>query len=560
MAQEFIYSMKGLKKASPAGKTILDGIWLSFYPGAKIGVIGPNGAGKSTILRVMAGIDTEYNGETWLDPKAKVGFLPQEPQLDQSLDVRGNIELGLAYQRGLLTRFEEISMKFGEEMSDDEMNALMEEQGNLQDKIDAANAWDLDRMVDIAMDALRVPAGDANVATLSGGEARRVALCQLLLQKPDLLLLDEPTNHLDAETVAWLERTLRDYEGTVIIVTHDRYFLDNVTRWILELESGKGLPFEGNYSDWLQQKQDLLAKQEKQTSVRSRTLAQELEWVRMGQKARQAKSKARLQRYEQLLEEAKSDDDSRKQAEIIIPPGERLGDIVVECKDLCKGYGDRLLIDNLTFSLPRGGIVGVVGANGAGKTTLFRMITGQEQPDSGTLTVGSTVSISNVDQNRDDLNNALNVWECITGGQDILHIGRREMNSRAYCGTFGFKGGLQQQKVGTLSGGERNRVHLARTVLKGGNLLLLDEPSNDLDVATLRALETALESFPGCAVIITHDRWFLDRLATHILAFEGDSQCVWFEGNYQDYERDRKVRLGEDADQPKRIKYKPLTR
>ncbi len=558
MAHEFIYQMRGLKKHTPDGKTVLDGIWLSFYPGAKIGVIGPNGAGKSTLLRIMAGIDKEVDGDTWIDPKAKVGFLAQEPQLDPSLDVRGNIELGLAAQRDLLNRFEAVSLRFGEELSDDEMNDLMEEQGKLQDAIDAAGAWDLDRTLDIAMDALRTPPGDQDVSTLSGGERRRVALCQLLLAKPDLLLLDEPTNHLDAESVAWLERTLRDYHGTVIIVTHDRYFLDNVTRWILELESGKGLPFEGNYSEWLEQKQALLAQHEKQASLRSKTLARELEWVRMGQKAKQAKSKARLKRYEELLKEA--GDDGQRRQEIVIPVPPRLGDVVVEAKALRKAFGDRLLIDDLTFSLPKGGIVGVVGPNGAGKTTLFKMITGEEPVDGGELKVGETVVVSAVTQIRDELVDDETVFEAISGGQEVLLVGKRELNARAYCGIFGFKGKLQQQKVGTLSGGERNRVHLAKLLLRAGNLLLLDEPTNDLDVDTLRALEDALEAFPGCAVIISHDRWFLDRLATHILAFEGDSEAVWFEGNYQDYERDRKQRLGVAADQPVRIRYKPLSR
>jgi len=487
-----------------------------------------------------------------------VGFLAQEPQLDPSLDVRGNIELGLAAQRDLLNRFEAVSLRFGEELSDDEMNDLMEEQGKLQDAIDAAGAWDLDRTLDIAMDALRTPPGDQDVSTLSGGERRRVALCQLLLAKPDLLLLDEPTNHLDAESVAWLERTLRDYHGTVIIVTHDRYFLDNVTRWILELESGKGLPFEGNYSEWLEQKQALLAQHEKQASLRSKTLARELEWVRMGQKAKQAKSKARLKRYEELLKEA--GDDGQRRQEIVIPVPPRLGDVVVEAKALRKAFGDRLLIDDLTFSLPKGGIVGVVGPNGAGKTTLFKMITGEEPVDGGELKVGETVVVSAVTQIRDELVDDETVFEAISGGQEVLLVGKRELNARAYCGIFGFKGKLQQQKVGTLSGGERNRVHLAKLLLRAGNLLLLDEPTNDLDVDTLRALEDALEAFPGCAVIISHDRWFLDRLATHILAFEGDSEAVWFEGNYQDYERDRKQRLGVAADQPVRIRYKPLSR
>jgi ATP-binding cassette ChvD family protein len=560
MAREFIYQMQGLKKYTPDGKQILDGIWLSFFPGAKIGIVGPNGAGKSTLLKIMAGIDKEIVGETWVDPSAKVGFLAQEPQLDPSLDVRGNIELGVKEIRDLLTRFEEISMKFGEEMTDDQMNKLIEEQGKLQDQIDAVNAWDLDRTVDIAMDALRVPAGDADVSTLSGGERRRVALCRLLLSKPDLLLLDEPTNHLDAETVAWLERALREYHGTVIIVTHDRYFLDNVTQWILELESGKGIPFEGNYSSWLDQKRKHLEQKEKANSAKAKMLARELEWVRMGQKARQAKSEARLKRYDEMRRDFEENREQDRRRDIIIPPGPRLGDVVVEAKNLRKGYGDRLLIEDLNFNLPKNGIVGVIGPNGAGKTTLFRMITGEETPDEGQLVVGETVKISNVTQTRDDIADEKTVWEIISGGAEVISVGKRDLNSRAYCGAFGFKGRAQQQKVGTLSGGERNRVHLARTLLMEGNLLLLDEPTNDLDVETLRELEDALEDFAGCAVIISHDRWFLDRLATHMLAFEGNSQVTWFTGNYEEYERDRKARLGEDADRPKRIKYKPITR
>ena len=560
MAKEFIYQMQGLQKFTPDGKKVLDGIWLSFFPGAKIGVIGPNGAGKSTLLRIMAGIDDEIQGETWLDPDATVGYLPQEPVLDETLDVRGNVELGLAEVRELLQRFEDVSMKFGEVMSDDEMNALIEEQAKLQDQIEAVNGWDLDRTLDIAMDALRLPPGDSAVDVLSGGERRRVALCQLLLRKPDLLLLDEPTNHLDAETVAWLERTLREYHGTVIVVTHDRYFLDNITRWILELESGKGIPFEGNYSAWLEQKQERFRQQEKQSSARAKALEQELEWVRMGQSARQAKSKARIQRYEELRKEHEAADGTRRKREIIIPPGPRLGDVVVNAEHLKKGYGDRMLIEDLTFRLPPGGIVGIIGPNGAGKTTLFKMITGVEEADGGALEVGETVKFSNVSQMRDELDADKTVWEEISGGRETLQIGRQEINSRAYCGAFGFKGSTQQQKVGTLSGGERNRVHLAKTLLAEGNVLLLDEPSNDLDVATLRALEVALEDFAGCAVIISHDRWLLDRVATHIMAFEGDSEVVWFEGNYAAYEADRRRRLGEAADQPTRIKFKPLTR
>ncbi len=560
MAREFIYQMQGLKKFTPDGKQILDGIWLSFFPGAKIGVVGPNGAGKSTLLKIMAGLDTEFQGETWIDPNAKVGYLPQEPQLDPKLDVRGNIELGVKATRDLLTKYEEISMKFAEPMSDDAMNKLIEDQGKLQDQIDAVNAWDLDRTLDIAMDALRVPPGDADVTKLSGGERRRVALCRLLLAKPDLLLLDEPTNHLDAETVAWLERALREYAGTVIIVTHDRYFLDKVTQWILELEGGKGIPFEGNYSSWLEQKQKLMEQRDKSNSAKSRMLARELDWVRMGQKARQAKSQARLNRYDEMRRDFEDNRDADRRKEIIIPPGPRLGDIVVNATDLHKGFGDRLLIDGLSFNLPKNGIVGVIGPNGAGKTTLFNMITKAEEPDSGELIVGETVKISSVTQFRDDIDSEKTVWEIISGGAETIAIGKREVNSRAYVGAFGFKGRTQQQKVGTLSGGERNRVHLARTLLCEGNLLLLDEPTNDLDVETLRELEDALEDFAGCAVIISHDRWFLDRIATHILAFEGNSEVVWFEGNYEEYEKDRRSRLGVAADQPHRLKYKPLTR
>ena len=560
MAKEFIYQMQGLEKFTPDGKKVLDGIWLSFFPGAKIGVIGPNGSGKSTLLRIMAGVDTEIQGETWIDPDAKIGYLPQEPQLDDSLDVRGNVELGLKETRDLLQAFEDVSMKFGEVSSDDEMNALIEQQAKLQDQIEAVDGWNLDRTLDIAMDALRLPPADSPVDVLSGGERRRIALCRLLLAKPDLLLLDEPTNHLDAETVAWLERTLRDYEGTVIVVTHDRYFLDNITKWILELEGGKGIPFEGNYSSWLEQKQQRLAQQEKQASARAKALENELEWVRMGQAARQAKSKARIQRYEELRKAHEADDGTRRKREIVIPPGPRLGDVVVTGEKIAKGYGDRLLIENLSFRLPPGGIVGVIGPNGAGKTTLFKMITGEEGPDGGSIEIGETVKIANVSQMRDELDGDKTVWEEISGGAEVLSVGRQEINSRAYCGAFGFRGGTQQQKVGTLSGGERNRVHLAKTLLAKGNLLLLDEPSNDLDVATLRALEVALEDFAGCAVVISHDRWFLDRLATHIMAFEGNSQVVWFEGNYAAYEADKRRRLGDDADQPHRLKFKPLTR
>ena len=552
--------MQGLKKISPDGKEILKGIWLSFFPGAKIGVIGPNGAGKSTLIRVMAGIDTEYQGETWIDPSAKIGYLPQEPELDPSLDVRGNIELGLKDVRDLMNEYDEVSAKFAEEMTPEEMDALIQHQGNLMDKIEACDGWNLERTLEIAMDALRVPDGAADVSNLSGGEKRRVALCQLLLAKPDLLLLDEPTNPLDAETVAWLERTLREYHGTVILITHDRYFLDNVTKWILELENGKGIPFEGNYSSWLQQKQKRLEQEEKQASARRKVLEQELEWVNMNQKARQAKSRARLNRYDELMREANETDNRSRRNEIVIPPGPRLGDVVVEAKGLSKGFGDRLLIDDLSFSLPRAGIAGIIGANGAGKTTLFRMMTGNETPDGGAITVGETVKFVSVEQMRDALDPEKSVWENISQGAEQLEVGKERINSRAYTGAFGFKGRSQQQATGTLSGGERNRVYLAKMLQEGANVLLLDEPSNDLDVATLRALEEALLEFPGCAVIISHDRWFLDRIATHILAFEGDSHVEWFEGNYQEYERDRRQRLGEAADQPTRLKYKPISR
>jgi energy-dependent translational throttle protein EttA len=560
VAQQYIYQMHQLKKVLGDGTEILRGISLSFYPGAKIGVIGPNGAGKSTLLKIMAGIDTNVDGHTWIDPSASVGYLHQEPQLDESKTVRQNIEEGLGEVRGLLDRYEAVNARFAEELSDDEMDKLVEEQAALQDKIDASNAWELDRTVDIAMDALRTPEGDQGVAHLSGGEKRRVALCRLLLSKPDLLLLDEPTNHLDAESVAWLERTLREYAGTVVVITHDRYFLDNVTAWILEMDAGKGIPWEGNYSSWLEQKQKKLS-DEKKNLDRSRALARELEWIKLGQGKRSARNKARLTRYDQLVEQIdEASSGNTTTTEIEIPPGPRLGDVVVRADGLSKAFGDRLLFEDLTFDLPRGGIVGIVGPNGAGKTTLFRMIVGEEQPDGGKLEVGETVSLSYVDQDRSDLDPDKTVWENISGGHEVMKVGKREMNSRAYCTAFGFRGQRQQQKVGTLSGGERNRVHLARLLQTGGNLLLLDEPSNDLDVGTLRALEDALERFGGCAVVISHDRWFLDRVATHILAFEGDSRVVWFEGNYADYERDKKKRLGHDADQPHRIRYKPLAR
>jgi sulfate-transporting ATPase len=558
MAHQYIFVMKDLKKIVPPKREILKGIWLSFYPGAKIGVIGGNGAGKSTLLRIMAGVDTEFLGEAWPADGVRVGFLPQEPRLDPAKDVRGNVEDGVAEVRGLLTRFDEINARLGEPLDDDGMEKLLADQGRVQDAIEAANGWDLDRTVEIAMDALRCPPGDAAVGTLSGGEVRRVALCRLLLQKPDLLLLDEPTNHLDAESVAWLEQFLKEYPGTVVAITHDRYFLDNVAGWILELDRGAGIPWEGNYTSWLEQKKQRLAVEEKQETARQRTLERELEWVRMSPRARQAKSKSRLQAYEEMLAEGGRDREG--QAEIIIPAGPRLGDVVVQVEQLVKGYGDRLLIEDLSFSLPRGGIVGVIGPNGAGKTTLFRMITGQEKPDRGTLQVGETVRLAYVDQSRDALDSAKNVWQEISGGAELLQLGTRQMASRAYVASFNFRGSDQQKKVGDLSGGERNRVHLATLLKSGGNLLLLDEPTNDLDVDTLRALEDALLSFAGCAVVITHDRWFLNRVATHMLAFEGDSRVVWFEGNYEDYEADRHKRLGSAADTPHRIRYKPLTR
>jgi energy-dependent translational throttle protein EttA len=558
MAPQFIFIMKDLRKIVPPKREILKGIWLSFYPGAKIGVLGANGAGKSTLLRIMAGADQDFLGEAKPADGVRIGHLPQEPRLDPDKDVRGNVEEGVAEVRGLLTRFDEINARLAEPMDPAEMEKLLEDQARVQDAIEAVGGWDLDRTVEIAMDALRCPPGEAEVATLSGGEVRRVALCRLLLSKPDMLLLDEPTNHLDAESVAWLERFLKDYPGTVVAITHDRYFLDNVAGWILELDRGAGIPWEGNYSSWLDQKKQRLAQEEKQESARQRTLEHELEWVRMSPRARQAKSKARLQAYETLLAEGGKERDGA--AEIVIPPGPRLGDVVVQAEHLSKGYGDRLLIDDLTFSLPRGGIVGIIGANGAGKTTLFRMITGQEKPDKGSLRVGETVRLAHVDQSRDTLDPRKNVWEEISGGAEQLTLGTRQMASRAYVASFNFKGSDQQKKVGDLSGGERNRLHMAKLLQAGGNLLLLDEPTNDLDVDTLRALEDALLAFAGCAVVISHDRWFLDRIATHMLAFEGDSHAEWFEGNYQDYEADRKKRLGAAAEQPHRLRYKPLTR
>jgi ATP-binding cassette ChvD family protein len=555
---QFVYTMKGLGKIHPPDKQVLKDIWLSFLPGAKIGVLGLNGAGKSSLLRIMAGEDRDFNGEAYPAEGLTVGWLQQEPRLDGSKSVLGNVEEGVAETRALLDRYDAVNARLGEDLSPDEMDKVLEEQSRIQDRIEATNAWDLDSRLELAMDALRLPPADADVSTLSGGERRRVALCRLLLKSPDLLLLDEPTNHLDAESVAWLERFLKDYPGTVVAVTHDRYFLDNVAGWILELDRGAGIPWEGNYSSWLDQKQKRLELEEKQESRRQRTLARELDWIRMSPRARQAKGKARLNSYEQLLSQETAE--RADSAEIYIAPGPRLGDIVVEARTLSKGYGDRLLIDNLDFTLPRGGIVGVIGPNGAGKTTLFRMMTGQEPPDSGTLRVGETVKTGYVDQSRDALDPEKTVWQEISGGEDELLVGKRSVPSRAYCSWFNFKGTAQQRKLGTLSGGERNRVHLAKLLRQGSNLLLLDEPTNDLDVDTLRALEDALLEFAGCAVVISHDRWFLDRIATHMLAFEGDSKVVWFEGNYQDYEADRRRRLGGEADQPHRIKYRKLTR
>ncbi len=558
MSTQFIYTMHRVEKFYGPEKHVLKNISLSFIPGAKIGVLGANGSGKSTLLKIMAGIEETSSGDVKLAPGATVGYLSQEPDLDESKDVRGNVEDGLAELRDMLKRFEELSMKFAEPMTDDEMTALLEEQGRVQDQIDKADAWDMDRRLDIAMDALRLPPGDAEVSKLSGGERRRVALCRLLLSSPDLLLLDEPTNHLDAESVAWLERFLHDYAGCVIAVTHDRYFLDNVAGWILELDRGQGLPFEGNYSSWLVQKQARLKIEEKQETARQRTLARELEWVQASPKARQAKSKARVDSYEKML--AEEQNVKLDSVEIHIPAGPRLGDVVVNAEHLQKAFGDKLLIEDLNFSLPPGGIVGIIGPNGAGKTTLFRMIAGEESVDSGTLTIGETVRLAYVDQSRASLDPEKNVWEEISGGLDLINVGKREINSRAYTASFNFKGADQQKAVGKLSGGERNRVHLAKLLKSGGNLLLLDEPTNDLDVDTLRALEVALNDFAGCAVVITHDRWFLDRVATHILAFEGDSQVTWFEGSYAEYEEHRRKQLGADADTPHRIKYKPLSR
>jgi ATP-binding cassette ChvD family protein len=556
MAGEYIFTMRDLRKVVPPSREILKGIHLAFFPGAKIGVLGANGAGKSSLLRIMAGVDKDFLGDARPLPGTRIGYLPQEPQLDPGKDVRGNVMDGVRDQQALLDQFNEISAKFAEPMDGDEMTRLLEKQGNLQERIDALGLWELDHKIDLAMDALRLPPGDADVSRISGGERRRVALCRLLLEQPDMLLLDEPTNHLDAESVWWLERFLAEFKGTVVAVTHDRYFLDNVAGWILELYQGAGIPWEGNYSSWLEQKQRRLAQEEKQASARQKTLEHELEWIRMSPRARQAKNKARITRYEELREEAARQTEGS--AEILIPVPERLGDEVVVAENLTKGYGDRLLIEDLSFSLPRGGIVGVIGPNGAGKTTLFRMITGQEQPDGGTLKVGSTVQIAYVDQARDTLDAEKTVYQEISGGQDQLQFGKRTVNARAYSAGFNFRGADQQKKVGTLSGGERNRLHLAKLLRSGGNLLLLDEPTNDLDVDTLRALEEALLGFAGCAVVISHDRWFLDRIATHMLAFEGDSEVVWFEGNYADYAADLKRRKGVDAGQPHRIRYKKL--
>ena len=557
MAPQFIYVMKALTKVVPPQRVILNDIWLSFYPGAKIGVLGSNGAGKSSLLRIMAGVDKDWNGEAWAAQGTKIGYLPQEPQLDPTLTVQGNVELAVKAQRDLLTRFNDISMKFAEPMSDDEMQKLLDEQAKVQDKIDHLDLWNLDNKIEVAMDALRLPPADADVTTLSGGEKRRVALCRVLLEQPDMLLLDEPTNHLDAESVAWLEHFLADFAGTVVAITHDRYFLDNVAKWILELDRGSGFPYEGNYTQWLEQKKTRLAQEEKSASMRQKTLERELEWVRMAPRARQAKNKARLQAYEEMASEAAQE--RVTQHEIVIPPAPRLGNDVVVADKIKKSFGDKLLFENVSFSLPRGGIVGIIGPNGAGKTTLFRMITGAEKPDEGTLKLGETVQVSYGDQTR-TLDGARTVWDEISGGREMIPVGKKEMNSRAYVGSFGFKGSDQQKLVANMSGGERNRLHLAKTLMTGGNLLLLDEPTNDLDVDTLRALEDALLDFAGCAVVISHDRWFLDRVATHILAFEGNSEVVWFEGNYGAYIEDLKKRKGPDADQPHRIAYRKLVR
>jgi ATP-binding cassette ChvD family protein len=555
---QYVYVMKDLTKAYPGGREVFKGITLSFLPGVKIGVLGINGAGKSTLLKIMAGVETEFGGEAWAAEGVRIGYLQQEPQLDPTKTVAENVAEAFAPLKAAIDRFNAISEEFAEPMDDDKMNTLLAEQATLQEKIDAEDGWDLDRRIEIALDALRCPPPDADVTKLSGGEKRRVALCRLLLEKPDLLLLDEPTNHLDAESVAWLEKTLRDFAGTVMIITHDRYFLDNVTNWILEIERGRGYPFEGNYSSWLAQKRKRLQQEEKEESARQRALAAEAEWIGSSARARQTKSRARIQKYEEMLQ--KSQEQVSGVAEIVIPPGPRLGGIVIEAEQLRKAYGNRLLIDDLNFKLPPGGIVGVIGPNGAGKTTLFRMITGGEHPDAGRLTVGETVKLGYVDQSRDSLDATKTVWEEISGGTDVIYLGKRAVASRAYVGAFNFKGSDQQKRVGILSGGERNRVHLAKMLKSESNVILLDEPTNDLDVDTLRALEEALEDFAGCAVIISHDRWFLDRLATHILAFEGDSHVEWFEGNFQAYEEDKRRRLGADATEPHRIKYRPLAR
>jgi len=553
----FIYVMKDLRKVVPPSREILRGIWLSFYHGAKIGVLGANGAGKSSLLRIMAGVDHDFQGEAWAAEGTRIGFLSQEPELDPNLDVRGNVELAVKAQRDLLDEFQNISMQFAEPMSDSAMEKLLARQARVQEQIDAHDLWNLDNKIEIAMDALRLPPADADVSTLSGGERRRVALCRVLLEEPDMLLLDEPTNHLDADSVAWLERYLHDFAGTVVAVTHDRYFLDNVAGWILELDRGYGIPYEGNYSSWLEQKRTRLAVEEKTESARQRTLARELEWVRLAPRARQAKNKARIQKFEELAEQETAE--KILQHEIVIPPPPRLGNDVVTARDLRKAFGDKLLFDGLTFALPRGGIVGIIGPNGAGKTTLFKMIVGQEEPDGGTLKIGETVQIAYTDQNR-TLDGSKTAWQEISGGQEMIMVGKKELNSRAYLSSFNFRGTDQQKKVGLLSGGERNRLHLAKTLMSGGNLLLLDEPTNDLDVDTLRALEDALVDFAGCAVVISHDRWFLDRIATHVLAFEGNSEVVWHEGNYQSYVEDLHKRKGADADQPHRVAFKKLVR
>jgi ATP-binding cassette ChvD family protein len=555
---QFIYHMHRLSKIVPPKREILKNINLSFYPGAKIGVVGPNGSGKSSLLRIMAGLDTDIIGEAWAAKGTQIGYLAQEPELDPSLDVRGNVDLAVKETRDLLKRFEEVSLKFGEVTSDEEMNALIDEQAKLQDAIDASGAWDLDRKIEIAMDALRLPAGDSDVTTLSGGERRRVALCRVLLEQPDLLLLDEPTNHLDAESVAWLEHHLSAFPGTIVAITHDRYFLDNVAQWILELDRGEGIPWKGNYSSWVEQKKERLRQEEKTESARQKTLDRELEWIRMSPRARQAKGKARISAYEELLSQ-----DEREQvrtAEILIPKGPRLGKTVIRTENISKGYGDLLLMDDVSFDVPPGAIVGIIGANGAGKTTMFRMIVGAESPDEGELSIGDTVKLAYVDQSRATLEGNKTVFEEVSGGQDVLYFGRAEVNPRAYLSWFAFRGSDQQRKVGVLSGGERNRLHLAKLLKEGGNVLLLDEPTNDLDVDTLRALENAILDFAGCVLVISHDRWFLDRIATHIMAFDGDSRVVWFEGNYQEYEENRKQRLGEEAAQPHRLKYRKLVR